>query len=183
MTFILVRRLYNTKFSMPTLRQLIRAPRKDKIRNPDSILLGCPMRAGVATRVLTMTPKKPNSALRKVADVKLTPRNNLPKKYNNIIRIGFNKRSTSIGSGAKDSYLPMKTKRCSIKGRGHNLAVHGKVFFQGGGAKDLPGVSHSAIKALGDLGGEQGVKAGAGVGMSPTRARARSKYGAKKPKK
>ncbi len=141
------------------------------------------MRAGVATRVLTMTPKKPNSALRKVADVKLTPRNNLPTKYNNIIRIGFNKRKSSGGVTSKESSLPMKTKRCSIKGRGHNLAVHGKVFLQGGGAKDLPGVSHSAIKARGDLGGEQGVRAGSGVGMSPTRARSRSKYGAKRPKK
>ena len=58
---------------MPTINQLVRANRaqqKSKTKSP--ALRGCPQRRGVCTRVYTMTPKKPNSALRKVARVKLT---------------------------------------------------------------------------------------------------------------
>ncbi len=58
---------------MPTLNQLLRHARKDKFRKSKSPALnGDPARAGVCTRVYTTTPKKPNSALRKVARVKLT---------------------------------------------------------------------------------------------------------------
>ena len=58
---------------MPTVNQLIRKPRKDKpSRNKVPALKGCPQRRGVCTRVYTTTPKKPNSALRKVAKVRLT---------------------------------------------------------------------------------------------------------------
>jgi small subunit ribosomal protein S12 len=58
---------------MPTVNQLIRKPRKDKPkRNKVPALLACPQRRGVCTRVYTTTPKKPNSALRKVAKVRLT---------------------------------------------------------------------------------------------------------------
>ncbi len=58
---------------MPTIQQLIRKPRKPKVRRQKSMhLLGCPQRRGVCTRVYTTTPKKPNSALRKVAKVRLT---------------------------------------------------------------------------------------------------------------
>ena len=58
---------------MPTVNQLIRKPRQDKpSRNKVPALKGCPQRRGVCTRVYTTTPKKPNSALRKVARVKLT---------------------------------------------------------------------------------------------------------------
>ena len=58
---------------MPTINQLIRAPRvpqKSKPKHP--AMQGCPQKRGVCTRVSTMTPKKPNSALRKVARVRLT---------------------------------------------------------------------------------------------------------------
>lgn len=58
---------------MPTINQLIRLGRtviKRKSKSP--ALKGCPQRRGVCTRVWTVTPKKPNSALRKVARVKLT---------------------------------------------------------------------------------------------------------------
>ena len=58
---------------MPTIQQLIRKPRHDKPkRNKVPALKSCPQRRGVCTRVYTTTPKKPNSALRKVAKVRLT---------------------------------------------------------------------------------------------------------------
>jgi small subunit ribosomal protein S12 len=58
---------------MPTIQQLVRTgreARKEKTKAP--ALKGSPQRRGVCTRVYTMTPKKPNSALRKVARVRLT---------------------------------------------------------------------------------------------------------------
>jgi len=58
---------------MPTINQLVRIgrhPRRRKSKSP--ALKGCPQRRGVCTRVWTVTPKKPNSALRKVARVRLT---------------------------------------------------------------------------------------------------------------
>ena len=58
---------------MPTVNQLIRKPRGEKpSRNKVPALTGCPQKRGVCTRVYTTTPKKPNSALRKVAKVRLT---------------------------------------------------------------------------------------------------------------
>ncbi len=58
---------------MATVNQLVRKPRKRKISKTDvPALKGSPQRRGVCTRVYTTTPKKPNSALRKVARVRLT---------------------------------------------------------------------------------------------------------------
>ena len=58
---------------MPTINQLIRARRRSVERKSKSpALVSCPQRRGVCTRVYTQTPKKPNSALRKVARVRLT---------------------------------------------------------------------------------------------------------------
>ena len=58
---------------MPTVNQLIRKPRQPKTqRNKVPALQACPQKRGVCTRVYTTTPKKPNSALRKVARVRLT---------------------------------------------------------------------------------------------------------------
>ena len=58
---------------MTTINQLVRKPRRDKVyKNTVPALDSCPQRRGVCTRVYTTTPKKPNSALRKVARVKLT---------------------------------------------------------------------------------------------------------------
>ncbi|WP_135077436.1 30S ribosomal protein S12 [Terasakiella sp. SH-1] len=58
---------------MPTINQLIRKPRKAKpVRNMVPAMEACPQKRGVCTRVYTTTPKKPNSALRKVARVRLT---------------------------------------------------------------------------------------------------------------
>ena len=58
---------------MPTINQLVRKGRRDKITKVKTAALkGSPQRRGVCTRVYTTTPKKPNSALRKVARVRLT---------------------------------------------------------------------------------------------------------------
>lgn len=71
---------------MPTINQLVKNPRRDKSRKSKSpalqviknsiktktLSLACPQKRGVCTKVYTMTPKKPNSALRKVAKIRLT---------------------------------------------------------------------------------------------------------------
>ena len=89
---------------MPTVNQLIRKPRTPPpSRNKVPALKGSPQRRGVCTRVYTTTPKKPNSALRKVAKVRLT------NGYEVIAYIpgeGHNLQEHSIvlvrGGGAKD---------------------------------------------------------------------------------
>ena len=97
-----------------------------------------PQKRGVCTVVKTVTPKKPNSALRKVARVRLSN--------------GYE----------VTSYIP---------GIGHNLQEHSVVLIRGGRVKDLPGVRYHIIRGTLDT---AGVK---------DRMQARSKYGAKKPKK
>lgn len=58
---------------MPTINQLIRNGREHRVKKSKSPALNeCPQKRGVCTRVMTFTPKKPNSALRKVARVRLT---------------------------------------------------------------------------------------------------------------
>ena len=58
---------------MPTIQQLIRKPRKPRVVRQKSMhMQSCPQKRGVCTRVYTTTPKKPNSAMRKVAKVRLT---------------------------------------------------------------------------------------------------------------
>ncbi len=58
---------------MPTINQLVRRPRKKVVvKSNVPALEACPQKRGVCTRVYTTTPKKPNSALRKVAKVRLT---------------------------------------------------------------------------------------------------------------
>ena len=58
---------------MPTINQLVRKERKKvTVKSKSPALAECPQRRGVCTRVYTTTPKKPNSALRKVAKVRLT---------------------------------------------------------------------------------------------------------------
>ena len=137
---------------MPTINQLIKTKRKDKVRKSKSPVLGvglntikkkstkisAPQKRGVCTRVTTMTPKKPNSALRKVARVRLSN--------------GYE----------VTSYIP---------GIGHNLQEHSVVLIRGGRVKDLPGVRYHIIRGTLDT---AGVK---------DRMQARSKYGAKRPKK
>ena len=124
---------------MPTINQLVRKPRAVAVAKSKSPAWEeCPQRRGVCTRVYTTTPKKPNSALRKVAKVRLT------NGYEVISYIG---------------------------GEGHNLQEHSVVLVRGGRVKDLPGVRYHIVRGSLDL---QGVK---------DRKQARSKYGAKRPKK
>ena len=124
---------------MPTIQQLIRKPRQPRATRSKSMhLQACPQKRGVCTRVYTTTPKKPNSALRKVAKVRLT---------NGFEVISY------------------------IGGEGHNLQEHSVVLIRGGRVKDLPGVRYHIVRGSLDL---QGVK---------DRKQARSKYGAKRPKK
>jgi small subunit ribosomal protein S12 len=64
-----VRRIYH----MPTINQLVRkGRRKVTVKSKSPALVNCPQRRGVCVQVMTRTPKKPNSALRKVAKVRLT---------------------------------------------------------------------------------------------------------------
>jgi small subunit ribosomal protein S12 len=61
------------EFDMPTINQLVRKPRVQQYRRPKHPALhGCPQKKGVCLQVKIMTPKKPNSALRKVARVRLS---------------------------------------------------------------------------------------------------------------
>jgi small subunit ribosomal protein S12 len=123
---------------MATINQLVRKPRKRKVEKTNvPALEACPQKRGVCTRVYTSTPKKPNSALRKVARVRLTN--------------GYE----------VTSYIP---------GEGHNLQEHSVVMIRGGRVKDLPGVRYHIIRGTLDA---QGVQ---------NRRKARSKYGAKRPK-
>jgi small subunit ribosomal protein S12 len=71
-TKIILKKDYR-RFTMPTINQLIRNGRTEKSKRSKSpALKSCPQKRGVCTRVMTVTPKKPNSALRKVARVRLT---------------------------------------------------------------------------------------------------------------
>lgn len=124
---------------MPTISQLVRKGRKVVTSASTApALKECPQKRGVCTVVKTSTPKKPNSALRKVARVRLSN--------------GYE----------VTSYIP---------GIGHNLQEHSVVLIRGGRVKDLPGVRYHIIRGTLDT---AGVK---------DRMQARSKYGAKKPKK
>ncbi len=69
----LIRGFARTVLRMSTVNQLVRKPRQSKAyKSASPALANCPQRRGVCTRVYTTTPKKPNSALRKVAKVRLT---------------------------------------------------------------------------------------------------------------
>ena len=124
---------------MPTINQIVRKGRKKvRTKSASPALQANPQKRGVCTRVYTQTPKKPNSALRKVARVRLT----------NGIEV--------------TSYIP---------GEGHNLQEHSVVLIRGGRVKDLPGVRYHIVRGKLDA-----------VGVS-SRRQARSKYGARRPKK
>lgn len=137
---------------MPTINQLVREGRQSSVKKSTApaLLKGLntlrrrptdarsPQKRGVCTSVKTVTPKKPNSALRKVARVRLS---------NGIEVIAY------------------------IPGIGHNLQEHSVVMIRGGRVKDLPGVRYHIIRGILDTSGVA------------DRGQARSKYGAKRPKK
>ena len=119
---------------MPTINQLVRKNRKDKVRKSKAPVLGVglntiqkvttdvksPQKRGVCTRVGTKTPKKPNSALRKYARVRLS------------------------NGKEVDTYIP---------GIGHNLQEHSVVLIRGGRVKDLIGVRYHIIRGTMDTAG------------------------------
>lgn len=124
---------------MPTINQLVKHGRKSaEIKTKTPALKANPQKRGVCTAVRTSTPKKPNSALRKIARVKL------------------------VNGMEVTAYIP---------GIGHNLQEHSIVLVKGGRVKDLPGVRYKIIRGALDTAGVE------------NRKQARSKYGAKKPKK
>ncbi len=137
---------------MPTVNQLVRKGRKTttKKAKAPALLKGynsltkrptdapSPQKRGVCTAVKTATPKKPNSALRKIARVRLS----------NGIEV--------------TTYIP---------GEGHNLQEHSVVLIRGGRVKDLPGTRYHIIRGTLD------------TAPVANRRQARSKYGAKRPKK
>ena len=126
---------------MPTINQLIKTKRKDKVRKSKSPVLGVglntikkkstkisdPQKRGVCTRVGTKTPKKPNSALRKYARVRLS------------------------NGKEVDTYIP---------GIGHNLQEHSVVLIRGGRVKDLIGVRYHVVRGTLDTAGVKDRKQG-----------------------
>ncbi len=122
---------------MPTINQLVRKGRQDKVRKSKSPALNIgfnslkgettkqnsPQKRGVCTRVGTMTPRKPNSALRKYARVRLS----------NGLEV--------------TAYIP---------GIGHNLQEHSVVLLKGGRTKDLSGVRYKVIRGTLDTAGVNG---------------------------
>ncbi|KDQ09875.1 hypothetical protein BOTBODRAFT_137353 [Botryobasidium botryosum FD-172 SS1] len=138
-TFPILRPFHSTPSAWATLNQVMRGVRKTtRAKSKSPALGGCYQKKGVCVSVSTMEPKKPNSAQRKVARVKLT-------------------------NG--------KTTLAYIQGEGHNLQEHSVVLIRGGRTQDLPGVRYKIIRGALDFSAVAG------------RMRARSKYGAKKPKK
>ena len=137
---------------MPTFNQLVKKGRGSKVRKSTAPALQkslntlkkrrfdahSPFKRGVCTNVKTDKPKKPNSALRKMARVRLS----------NGMEV--------------TAYIP---------GEGHNLQEHSVVLIRGGRVRDLPGVRYHILRGALDT---------AGVA---NRKQARSKYGAKRPKK
>ena len=139
-------------FRMPTFNQLVRKGRQSVAKKSTAPALqkgfnslkkrptdaSSPQKRGVCTAVKPATPKKPNSALRKIARVRLS-------------------KGIEV-----TSYIP---------GEGHNLQEHSVVLIREGRVKDLPGTRYHIVRGTLDT---------AGVA---NRRQARSKYGAKKPKK
>ena len=126
---------------MPTINQLIKTKRKDKVRKSKSPVLGvglntikkkstkisAPQKRGVCTRVGTKTPKKPNSDLRKYARVRLS------------------------NGKEVDTYIP---------GIGHDLQEHSVVLIRGGRVKDLIGVRYHVVRGTLDTAGVKDRKQG-----------------------
>ena len=110
---------------MPTINQLVRKGRKSSVKKTKApALQACPQKRGVCTRVMTITPKKPNSALRKVARVRLT---NGIEVTAYIPGIGHNlqEHSVVVLRGGKVKDLPGVRYRI-IRGTKDTLGVDGR---------------------------------------------------------
>jgi small subunit ribosomal protein S12 len=105
---------------MPTINQLVRKGRaRIKSRTNTPALKGCPQKRGVCVRVYTSTPKKPNSALRKVARVRLT---NGIEVTAYIPGIGHNLQEHSVAlvrGGARQGFAWRAVSRCARHPRFH----------------------------------------------------------------
>jgi len=126
---------------MPTINQLVRDKRSEKVRKGKSPALSVgynsrkkkqtdqksPQKRGVCTRVGTLTPKKPNSALRKYARVRLS----------NAMEV-----------------------TAYIGGEGHNLQEHSVVLIRGGRVKDLIGVRYHIVRGTLDTAGVEARRQG-----------------------
>ena len=123
---------------MPTFNQLVRKGRQSAAKKSTAPALQKGFNSLKKRSTDVSSPKKPNSALRKIARVRLS----------NGIEV--------------TSYIP---------GEGHNLQEHSVVLIRGGRVKDLPGTRYHIVRGTLDT---------AGVA---NRRQARSKYGAKRPKK
>lgn len=125
---------------MPTVNQLTKRSRKDKVRKTKTEALSrgfnslknrpteypSPFKRGVCTKVTTKTPRKPNSAIRKIARVRLTNGKEIT------------------------AYIP---------GEGHNLQEHSVVLVRGGRVKDI-GVNYTVVRGKLDATGVEGRKRG-----------------------
>ncbi|KAF8631790.1 hypothetical protein AX17_005005 [Amanita inopinata Kibby_2008] len=133
------RSFHSSPSAWVTMNQAMRRKKPQKlVKSKSPLLSGSPQRKGVCTQIFTAKPKKPNSAKRKVARVKLSNGN---------------------------------TVMAYIQGEGHNLQEHSVVLVRGGRTQDLPGVGYKVVRGALDFGPVVG------------RSTARSRYGAKKPKK
>ncbi len=124
---------------MPTINQLIRKRRKNKVKKTKTpalkesynsvkrrvVKFPSPFKRAVVLQVKTQTPKKPNSALRKVARVRLS-----------------NRREVT-------AYIP---------GEGHSIQEHSVVVVKGGKIQDLPGIKFTIVRGVSDLAGVQNRK-------------------------
>ncbi len=139
---------------MPTINQLVRNCRKEKTKKTKSrALKGAPQASGTCTRVYTMTPKKPNSALRKVARVRLKNGNEITAY---IPGIGHNlqEHSQVMVRGGRVKDLP-------------GVKYH---------------LIRGVLDAQGDMGGSASRSDDGGKEIHNGRWVSRSKYGVKKPK-
>ena len=139
---------------MPTINQLVRNCRKTKTSKTKApALKACPQASGTCTRVFTMTPKKPNSALRKVARVRLK---NGMEVTTYIPGIGHNlqEHSQVMIRGGRVKDLP-------------GVRYH---------------LIRGVLDATGDMGGMAGVAEEGGKQVHTGRWVSRSKYGVRKPK-
>ena len=107
---------------------------RKEIKNKE-VLLGQPQIKGLTLKVYTMTPKKPNSALRKVAKVKLT----LPRLTGRGVPLGTNK-----GIGPKKQTIIT----AYIPGEKHSLSIHNLVLVHPGKTQDLPGLKYKIIRGV-----------------------------------
>jgi small subunit ribosomal protein S12 len=110
------------------LNQIARLKRRNnrqkRLKNKDIVYKGAPQLKGITTAIYTMTPKKPNSALRKVAKIKLNK--------TNIIGRGRDKEIIT-------AYIP---------GEKHSLTIHNLVLIIPKKTQDLPGIKYKVLRGL-----------------------------------